>query len=150
MVVVITSFILLSLWMDFLNWSLEFICLFSYVHHFTQVLMFPFLLDFEPLFTEFELFVEAIDNKHELALSGNQQFPVCFISGTRCVLLLADSLLQHVKWWAHFLLGSLCITILQEKRSFCWISLSRINGQNQVLIVGWLESSSVSQLWFHV
>jgi len=60
--------------------------------------MFPFLLDFEPLFTEFELFVEAIDNKHELALSGHQQFPVCFISGTHYVLLLADSLLQLVKW----------------------------------------------------
>jgi len=44
--------------------------------------MFPILLDFEPLFTEFELFVEAIDNKHELALSGHQQFPVCFICGT--------------------------------------------------------------------
>ncbi|XP_047171150.1 uncharacterized protein LOC124839389 isoform X2 [Vigna umbellata] len=40
-----------------------------------EVLMFPFLLDFESLFTEFELFVEAIDNKHELALSGHQQFP---------------------------------------------------------------------------
>nr|KYP50402.1 putative helicase DDB-G0274399 [Cajanus cajan] len=41
-----------------------------------EVLMFPILLDYQPLFTEFELFVEAIDNKHELALSGNQQFPV--------------------------------------------------------------------------
>ncbi|RDY11301.1 hypothetical protein CR513_04052, partial [Mucuna pruriens] len=40
-----------------------------------EVLMFPILLDFQPLFTEFELFVEAIDNKHELALSGHQQFP---------------------------------------------------------------------------
>ncbi|KAK2371693.1 P-loop containing nucleoside triphosphate hydrolase superfamily protein [Trifolium repens] len=37
--------------------------------------MFPILLDYQPLFTEFELFVEAIDNKHELALSGHQQFP---------------------------------------------------------------------------
>ncbi|CAL0332118.1 unnamed protein product [Lupinus luteus] len=40
-----------------------------------EVLMFPILLDSQPLFTEFELFVEAIDNKHELALSGNQQLP---------------------------------------------------------------------------
>lgn len=40
-----------------------------------EVLMFPILLDYQPLFTEFELFVEAIDNKHELALSGHQQFP---------------------------------------------------------------------------
>jgi len=47
--------------------------------------MFPILLNFEPLFTEFELFVEAIDNKHELALSGHQQFPVCFISGNSAV-----------------------------------------------------------------
>ncbi|KAK7262042.1 hypothetical protein RIF29_28370 [Crotalaria pallida] len=40
-----------------------------------EVLMFPILLDYQPLFAEFELFVEAIDSKHELALSGNQQFP---------------------------------------------------------------------------
>ncbi|TKY47970.1 Helicase SEN1 [Spatholobus suberectus] len=40
-----------------------------------EVLMFPTLLDYQPLFTKFELFVEAIDNKHELALSGHQQFP---------------------------------------------------------------------------
>jgi len=42
--------------------------------------MFPILLDYQPLFTEFELFVEAIDNKHELALSGHQQFPVIFVT----------------------------------------------------------------------
>ncbi|XP_027341942.1 uncharacterized protein LOC113854861 isoform X2 [Abrus precatorius] len=40
-----------------------------------EALMFPILLDYQHLFTEFELFVEAIDNKHELALSGHQQFP---------------------------------------------------------------------------
>lgn len=40
-----------------------------------EVLMFPILLENQPLFTEFELFVEAIDNMHELALSGHQQFP---------------------------------------------------------------------------
>ncbi|KAI4355924.1 hypothetical protein L6164_004648 [Bauhinia variegata] len=40
-----------------------------------EVLMFPILLDYQSLFTEFELFVEAIDDKHELALSGHQQFP---------------------------------------------------------------------------
>ncbi|KAI9084552.1 hypothetical protein K1719_033540 [Acacia pycnantha] len=40
-----------------------------------EVLMFPTLLENQPLFTEFELFVEAIDNMHELALSGHQQFP---------------------------------------------------------------------------
>ncbi|XP_028791064.1 helicase SEN1-like, partial [Neltuma alba] len=39
------------------------------------VLMFPILLENQPLFTEFESFVEAIDNMHELALSGHQQFP---------------------------------------------------------------------------
>ncbi|KAK7325346.1 hypothetical protein VNO77_29508 [Canavalia gladiata] len=40
-----------------------------------EVLMFPILLDYQHLFTEFELFVEAVDNKHELALSGHQQYP---------------------------------------------------------------------------
>lgn len=38
--------------------------------------MFPFLLDDQSLVTEFELFVEAVDNMHELTLAGHQQFPV--------------------------------------------------------------------------
>lgn len=53
--------------------------------------MFPILLDYQPLFTEFELFVEAIDNKHELVLSGHQQFPVSCVSFP-CVFLLEDQL----------------------------------------------------------
>ncbi|GMY38273.1 helicase SEN1 [Fagus crenata] len=40
-----------------------------------EVLMFPILLDDQSLFTAFETFIEAIDNKHELALDGHQQFP---------------------------------------------------------------------------
>ncbi|KAB1218247.1 hypothetical protein CJ030_MR3G026127 [Morella rubra] len=40
-----------------------------------EILMFPILLDDQSLFTEFETFIEAIDNKHELALEGQQQFP---------------------------------------------------------------------------
>ncbi|KAG7997209.1 hypothetical protein I3843_01G200700 [Carya illinoinensis] len=40
-----------------------------------EILMFPILLDDQSLFTEFETFIEAIDNKHELALDGQQQFP---------------------------------------------------------------------------
>ncbi|EXC33624.1 hypothetical protein L484_013821 [Morus notabilis] len=40
-----------------------------------EVLMFPRLLDDQSLFTEFENFIEAIDNIHELALYGQQQFP---------------------------------------------------------------------------
>ncbi|PQP99297.1 hypothetical protein Pyn_15331 [Prunus yedoensis var. nudiflora] len=40
-----------------------------------EVLMFPVLLDDESLFTEFEKFIEAVDNMHELALAGQQQFP---------------------------------------------------------------------------
>lgn len=38
--------------------------------------MFPVLLDDQSLLNEFELFIEAVDNMHELALSGQQQFPV--------------------------------------------------------------------------
>lgn len=38
--------------------------------------MFPRLLDDQSLFTEFEIFIEAIDNMHEIALDGQQQFPV--------------------------------------------------------------------------
>lgn len=40
-----------------------------------EVLMFPVLLDDQSLLSEFELFIEAVDNMHELALSGHQQFP---------------------------------------------------------------------------
>ncbi|XP_031384733.1 helicase SEN1 isoform X1 [Punica granatum] len=40
-----------------------------------EVLMHPILLDDQSLFTEFETFIEAVDNIHELALDGNQQFP---------------------------------------------------------------------------
>lgn len=38
--------------------------------------MFPVLLDDGSLFTEFEKFIEAVDNVHELAFAGQQQFPV--------------------------------------------------------------------------
>ncbi|KAF8025326.1 hypothetical protein BT93_F2232 [Corymbia citriodora subsp. variegata] len=40
-----------------------------------EVLMHPVLLDDKSLFSEFEAFIEAIDNVHELALDRNQQFP---------------------------------------------------------------------------
>lgn len=40
--------------------------------------MYPVLLDDKSLFSEFEAFIEAIDNVHELALDRNQQFPVHF------------------------------------------------------------------------
>ncbi|XP_037493472.1 uncharacterized protein LOC105646246 isoform X2 [Jatropha curcas] len=40
-----------------------------------EVLMFPILLDDQSLITEFESFIEAVDNMHELALAGHQQFP---------------------------------------------------------------------------
>ncbi|XWS20599.1 hypothetical protein CRYUN_Cryun31cG0116500 [Craigia yunnanensis] len=39
-----------------------------------EVLMFPVLLDDQSLFIEFERFIEAVDNIHELALAG-QEFP---------------------------------------------------------------------------
>lgn len=38
--------------------------------------MFPILLDDQSLATEFQLFIEAIDNSHELTLDGHQQYPV--------------------------------------------------------------------------
>ncbi|KAK4837593.1 hypothetical protein QYF36_006782 [Acer negundo] len=43
-----------------------------------EVLMFPVMLDDQSLFTEFEIFIEAVDNMHELALAGDQQFPGVF------------------------------------------------------------------------
>lgn len=38
--------------------------------------MHPILLDNHSLSTEFEAFIEAIDDMHELTLDGNQQLPV--------------------------------------------------------------------------
>ncbi|XP_052181406.1 uncharacterized protein LOC127794403 isoform X2 [Diospyros lotus] len=40
-----------------------------------EVLMFPVLLDDQSLVNEFHIFIEAIDNSHELALEGHQQYP---------------------------------------------------------------------------
>lgn len=54
-------------------------CWLSLLSVWAQILMFPILLDDQSLFTEFETFIEAIDNKHELALEGQQQFPVSFV-----------------------------------------------------------------------
>ncbi|KZV27524.1 hypothetical protein F511_04575 [Dorcoceras hygrometricum] len=40
-----------------------------------EVLMYPILLDDQSLSTEFQIFIEAIDDSHELKLDGNQQYP---------------------------------------------------------------------------
>ncbi|KAF5178102.1 Helicase sen1 [Thalictrum thalictroides] len=40
-----------------------------------EVLMFPVLLDDQSLVTEFQIFIEAIDDTHELTLAGHQQYP---------------------------------------------------------------------------
>lgn len=38
--------------------------------------MFPVLLDDQSLVAEFQIFIEAVDNSHELTLSGFQRYPV--------------------------------------------------------------------------
>nr|DAD46144.1 TPA_asm: hypothetical protein HUJ06_004374 [Nelumbo nucifera] len=40
-----------------------------------EVLMFPILLEDLSLVYEFQIFIEAIDNSHELTLAGHQQYP---------------------------------------------------------------------------
>lgn len=40
--------------------------------------MFPTLLDDQSLVNEFQIFIEAIDNSHDVALSGHQKYPVIF------------------------------------------------------------------------
>lgn len=41
-----------------------------------QVFMFPVLLDDQSLVTEFQTFIEAVDDSNELTLAGHQQYPV--------------------------------------------------------------------------
>ncbi|XP_019193568.1 PREDICTED: uncharacterized protein LOC109187727 [Ipomoea nil] len=40
-----------------------------------EVLMFPILLDDDSLANEFQIFIEAVDDSHELTLGGHQQYP---------------------------------------------------------------------------
>ncbi|XP_073146696.1 uncharacterized protein [Henckelia pumila] len=44
-----------------------------------EVLMFPILMDDLSLATEFQIFIEAVDNSHELKLDGNQQYPGVYV-----------------------------------------------------------------------
>ncbi|XP_022889351.1 uncharacterized protein LOC111404723 isoform X2 [Olea europaea var. sylvestris] len=44
-----------------------------------EVLSLPILLDDQYLVTEFQIFIEAIDNFHELKLAGNQQYPGVYV-----------------------------------------------------------------------
>lgn len=41
-----------------------------------QILMYPILLDDQSLVAEFQIFIEAVDNSHELTLAGHQRYPV--------------------------------------------------------------------------
>lgn len=41
--------------------------------------MFPILLDDQSLVNEFQFFIEAVDESHEVTLSSNQQYPVIFL-----------------------------------------------------------------------
>ncbi|XP_071712086.1 uncharacterized protein [Rutidosis leptorrhynchoides] len=53
-----------------------------------QVLMYPVLLDDQSLVTEFQIFIEAVDDSHELNLDGHQQYPgvyaLLFLKTRRC------------------------------------------------------------------
>lgn len=53
-----------------------------------EVLMFPVLLDDQSLVTEFQIFIEAVDDSHELTLAGHQQYPgvyaLLFLKTRRC------------------------------------------------------------------
>ncbi|CAL9102821.1 unnamed protein product [Musa textilis] len=52
-----------------------------------EVLMFPILLDDQSLVNEFQFFIEAVDESHEVTLSSNQQYPgiyaLLFLKGGR-------------------------------------------------------------------
>lgn len=40
-----------------------------------EILMYPILLDDQSLVAEFQIFIEAVDNSHELTLAGHQRYP---------------------------------------------------------------------------
>ncbi|KAL3835347.1 hypothetical protein ACJIZ3_010083 [Penstemon smallii] len=64
-----------------------------------EVLMFPILLDDQSLATEFQVFIEAIDNSHELTLDGHQQYPgvyALFFSQSRRVRSIGLRLAGHM------------------------------------------------------
>lgn len=96
--------------------------------------MYPRLLDDQSLFTEFEKFIEAIDNIHELALDGQQQFPVScwsicfgFLFGLYFLVLLLACKMMII------LSGCLCIIFLQKESKISWLSFSWIYGKIEVL-----------------
>ncbi|KAK1434263.1 hypothetical protein QVD17_11183 [Tagetes erecta] len=53
-----------------------------------EVLMFPVLLDDQSLATEFQIFMETVEDSHELTLAGHQQYPgvyaLLFLKTRRC------------------------------------------------------------------
>ncbi|KAJ0713630.1 putative P-loop containing nucleoside triphosphate hydrolase, DNA2/NAM7 helicase, helicase [Helianthus annuus] len=53
-----------------------------------EVLMFPVLLDDQSLATEFQIFMERVEDSHELTLAGHQQYPgvyaLLFLKTRRC------------------------------------------------------------------
>jgi senataxin len=45
---------------------------------FSQVMMYPVLLDDQSLANQFQMFIETIDESYEVSLSTNQQYPVSY------------------------------------------------------------------------
>lgn len=77
--------------------------------------MYPVLLDDHALFTEFEIFIEAVDKIHELALAGDQQFPVIHMKLIYTLFYILYSLFFVLKSEADFARVSLHCYFLIEK-----------------------------------
>lgn len=72
--------------------------------------MFPVLLDDQSLVNEFQTFIEAVDDSHELTLAGHQQYPVDLQQYTVSYL----PFLTHNSCFSMIYVGSLCLTFPQN------------------------------------
>lgn len=92
--------------------------------------MFPILLDDESLANEFQIFIEAVDDSHELTLGGHQQYPVwlTFVPWLLLSLYPVTCLAHFVSTSTFCSLGSSCIAFFEKSEStFNWFPIGRPN-----------------------
>lgn len=108
--------------------------------------MYPSLLEGQSLMNEFQIFIEAVDNSHELELAGHQQYPVgislkLFLFFFCIFVFVAQAILDSklVKWLVIsnvcILSGCLCTTFPQKcARSSHWLPFGWNHGKIEVCL----------------